>query len=147
MENRINKIKEDIKEYINKKLIPMISNVESPFKWELLSMTPTYLILVNYSNEKDFDDEEFVRKLAIIFNRDGSWIIKSDANKNDVKREWNVNYKYFSQSTQYFCALYQLMRYDNENKLLKHLSKMYQKWNNTPDPNFRSELFNKFRKN
>ena len=133
---KMTNIEEDIKEYINRTLIPMIScdeNVEPYYKWELHSITPTYFILRNYSRDSNLDDEdEFIRNIIVTFNRDGSWIIDSNKDINDKKGSWNVNYKYFARSTQYFYALYQLMKHGLDNELLVHLSKMYKEWNNTP---------------
>ena len=133
---KMTNIEEDIKEYINRTLIPMIScdeNVEPYYKWELHSITPTYFILRNYSRDSNLDDEdEFIRNIIVTFNRDGSWIIDSNKDINDKKGRWNVNYKYFARSTQYFYALYQLMKHGLDNELLVHLSKMYKEWNNTP---------------
>lgn len=133
-------IEEDIKEYINRTLIPMIScdeNVEPYYKWELHSITPTYFILKNYSRDSNLDDEdenEFIRNIIVIFNNDGSWIIKSNQDINDERADWNVNYKYFARSTQYFYAMYQLMKYGIDNELLLHLSGMYREWNRETNP-------------
>lgn len=135
---KMTNIEEDIKDYINKTLIPMIScdeNVEPYYKWELHSITPTYFILKNYSRDSNLDDEdenEFIRNIIVIFNNDGSWIIKSNQDINDERADWNVNYKYFARSTQYFYAMYQLMKHGIDNELLLHLSGMYREWNNTP---------------
>ena len=123
---------EEIKNFINKILIPNISDVESPCKWELYYIGHDYLTLVNYSNENDVDYEDqisHVRKLCIIFNTDGSWIIKSDANINYVKGEFNVKYRWFDQNASYFYALYQLMNHGIDNTLLKRLSKLFKELN------------------
>ena len=108
---KMTNIEEDIKDYINKTLIPMIScdeNVEPYYKWELHSITPTYFILKNYSRDSNLDDEdenEFIRNIIVIFNNDGSWIIKSNQDINDERADWNVNYKYFARSTQYLTKI------------------------------------------
>ena len=131
-------IEEDIKKYINRTLIPMITcyeNVEPCYKWQLHSMTPTYFILRNYSKDSNLDDEdEFIRNIIVIFNDDGSWIIKSNQDINDERGEWDVYYKYFARSTQYFYAMYQLMKHGINNDLLTHLSKMYREWNKEINP-------------
>ena len=148
--NKINmtKIKENIKKYINKTLIPMIScdeNVGQRYKWELHSITPSYFILRNYSKENSFDynfgdedENEFIRTIIVGFNDDGSWNIKSNQDINDERAEWDVHYKYFARSTQYFYALYQLMKHGINNELLLHLSTMYREWNKETN----ADLFN-----
>lgn len=148
----MSKIEEDIKKYINRTLIPMITcyeNVKPCYKWQLHSITPNYFILRNYSREYNFgynfgdeDEDEFVRNIIVIFNDDGSWIIKSNQDINDERGEWDVNYEYFARSTQYFYAMYQLMKHGINNDLLTHLSKMYREWNKEINP----DLFDLWKK-